>query len=248
MPKDLSLEKPVISKRLPRSSVLTRSDRYHPQKEIAANLTQVVIMLAYIPKLNELYLDQYLCAAELAQLPALIVFNKTDLMPEGEEIPVLLSYYQELGYPVLPISVRLNKNIDALCTSLKNQATLMLGNSGVGKSSLLNLLMDNTSARVAEISEANQKGQHTTSTCTLYHLAFGGELFDAPGIREFKLPAHERPKLLHGFREFKPYLGHCKFRNCQHGTDNGCALQQALLDGKINPERFKNYLRMLTEN
>ena len=246
VPADLSQERPVIYERLPRRSVLTRADRYHPCKEIAANLTQVLVVLAYLPKTNEFYLDQYLAAAELAGLPASIGFNKIDLMPEPKALPEFLSYYQGLGYQVLPFSVQLQKHLEPLLALLKQEATLLLGTSGVGKSSLLNLLMDNPqAARVAAISTANQKGQHTTSTCTLYHLPFGGELFDAPGIRDLQLPEAQKPHLIQGFREFKPYLGQCQFRNCQHGNDNGCALQEALQRGDISPSRFKNYLRMV---
>lgn len=242
---DPSLNNPVIVERLPRSSILARSDRYHPVKEIAANLTQVMIVLAIAPLTSEIYLDQYLCAAELAHLPVFIVLNKIDLLDANQaNMPEALGYYQNIGYPVIPISVAQQKNIDALTTLLKDQATLMLGVSGVGKSSLLNRLTDGD-AVVGDISLANQKGQHTTSTCSLYHLPFGGDIFDAPGIREFNLTQAQKPDLIYGFREFKPYLGHCKFRNCSHQGDPGCVLEQAVLQGKISEARFKNYLRIL---
>lgn len=235
-------QKPVIVERLPRTSILMRRDRYHPIKEIAANLTQVMIVLALSPETAEIYLDQYLCAAELAGLPALIVLNKIDLaIKKFAE----LKYYQNMGYPFIEISVMQHTNIADLAALLKDQATLMLGISGVGKSSLLNLLTGKD-ARIGEISVANQKGQHTTPTCSLYHLPFGGKLFDAPGIREFNLVAEQKAHLLKGFRDFKPYLGQCKFRNCRHGEEPGCALKEALAQGKISPTRFKNYLRILS--
>ena len=243
---DTSLNNPVIVERLPRSSILARSDRYHPVKEIAANLTQVMIVLAVAPQTSEIYLDQYLCAAELAHLPVFIVLNKIDLLDASNPTArTALDYYQAIGYNVIDISVAQQQNIEALTASLKDQATLMLGVSGVGKSSLLNRLIGGDAA-VGDISLANQKGQHTTSTCSLYHLPFGGEIFDAPGIREFNLTNAQKPDLIYGFREFKPYLGHCKFRNCSHQSDPGCALEQAVLEGKISAARFKNYFRILS--
>ncbi len=242
---DTSLNNPVIVERLPRSTVLARSDRYHPVKEIAANLTQVMIVLALAPPTSEIYLDQYLCAAELAHLPVFIVLNKIDLLDASNAaIRTALDYYKAIGYNIIPISVAQQQNIAGLTASLQNQATLMLGVSGVGKSSLLNLLIGGDAA-VGNISMANQKGQHTTSTCSLYHLPFGGDIFDAPGIREFNLTSAQKPDLIYGFREFKPYLGHCKFRNCSHQGDPGCVLEQAVLLGKISEARFKNYFRML---
>ena len=225
---------------------LARSDRYHPVKEIAANLTQVMIVLAAAPQTSEIYLDQYLCAAELARLPVFIVLNKIDLLDDrNAAIRTALDYYKAIGYNVVPISVAQQQNLPALTALLKDQATLMLGVSGVGKSSLLNRLIGGDAA-VGDISIANQKGQHTTSTCSLYHLPFGGEIFDAPGIREFHLTAAQKPDLIYGFREFKPYLGHCKFRNCSHQSDPGCALEQAVLEGTISEARFKNYFRILS--
>lgn len=234
---------PVIIERLARESVLMRRDRYHPQKELAANLTQVMIVLAVIPKTSELYLDQYLAAAELAKLSIIIVLNKIDLLTDHQDI-AWLNDYEAMGYPLIKISVKDASNITTLTQHLHHQATLMLGASGVGKSSLLNLLTDNN-ARTNVISMSNQKGQHTTSACTLYHLPSGGELYDAPGIREFKLVAAQQPELIHGFRDFKPYLGHCKFRNCQHINEPDCALKNAFAAGKISATRFKNYFRML---
>jgi ribosome biogenesis GTPase / thiamine phosphate phosphatase len=236
--------KPVIIERLARTSILMRRDRYHPQKELAANLTQVMIVLAVMPTTAEIYLDQYLCAAELAGLKAIIVLNKIDLLNSEHSTEFsALEYYQNIGYPLIKISVSQQQNIAALTQHLSAQATLMLGVSGVGKSSLINLLVG-SDARTGIISAANQKGQHTTSTCTLYHLPFGGELLDAPGIREFNLVT-EKDQIIQGFREFKPYLGQCKFRNCQHIHEPHCALKEAVDSGAISAQRFKNYFRIL---
>ena len=234
----------IIEKRLPRHSLIARSDRYHPIKEMAANLTQVLIMAAPIPPPHEYYIDQYLVATELAQLKALILINKSDLIPDHPEILALQRFYEKVGYPVLQISALQGEHIAALRPYLAGETSLLLGVSGVGKSSLINTLLGQQVTKTSQISNANQKGQHTTSVSMLYHLPEAGHLIDVPGIREFKLPQPQQSRLAEGFRDFWPYLGHCRYRNCSHKNDPGCAILAAVAAGKIQAQRLQNYERM----
>ncbi len=238
----------VIEKRLPRQSLMARSDRYHPLKEMAANLTQVLIMTAPSPPPHEYYIDQYLVATELAQLKACILINKADLLPAHPEMTDLQAYYEKIGYEVLIISALAQTHLDALQQRLRQQVSLLLGASGVGKSSLINSLMGQSCTKTNTVSTANQKGQHTTSVSTLYHLPNGGDLIDIPGIREFKLPASETPRLIQGFRDFWPYLGHCRYRNCSHKNDPGCALVAAVQRGQVQAQRLIHYERMQNDD
>ena len=234
----------VIEKRLPRQSLIARSDRYHPIKEMAANLTQIIIMAAPIPSPHEYYIDQYLAATELAHLKALLLINKTDLFPNHPEILAFKAFYENVGYEVLTVSARNQDHIPELNLRLANETSLLMGVSGVGKSSLINTLLEENVTKTSLISAANQKGQHTTSVSMLYHLKNGGHLIDIPGIREFKLPKNQQPDLAQGFRDFWPYLGHCRYRNCSHKDDPGCAIIAAVTSGQIQKQRLQNYERM----
>lgn len=234
----------VITLRLPRKSILCRSDRYHPIKEMAANLDQVIVIFATLPAPNEFYLDQYLVAAELASLEVCLVLNKVDLPPCTATVK-LMALYQQLGYAVLPISAKSGEGVAQLLAHLAHKTSFLLGASGVGKSSLINRLLQGAVARVETVSDATGKGQHTTSVSMLYHLENGAYIIDVPGIRELKLPLKERDALIHGFPEFRPYLGHCRFRNCTHRDDPGCVIVEKVKAGILPHERLQHYYRML---
>lgn len=238
----------VIEKRHSRGFVMARSDRYHPVKEMAANITQVLIICAFLPKPNEYYLDQSIIAAELAGLKVLLVINKQDLFNGDPQIATLQAHYEHIGYTVLAISTRTGYQLPQLLKTLVGETTLMVGASGVGKSSLINTLLEKDVSSTQALSTANQKGQHTTSRATLYHLPSGGDLIDIPGIREFQLTQDKKRQLLYGFKEFLPYLGHCRYRNCAHQQDPGCAILEALRTGKISQMRLNHYYRMLEQD
>ncbi len=240
---DLTTQQGVITERLPRKNILCRSDRYHPVKEMAANIDQIIVMIAVVPKPNEFYLDQYLVAAELLGVPAVIVCNKVDL-ERDVMLNQLCAFYQNLGYTIIYLSTKTGEGLGILIEQLKDKTSFLLGVSGVGKSSLINALIGEKVARVNLISAANEKGQHTTSVSRLYHLPCSGSIIDVPGIRELNLPLDLRKNILKGFIEFRPLIGQCRFRNCSHRNDPGCVIVEKVNQGELNPSRLKNYYRM----
>lgn len=243
---DPSTKQGIITERLARKNVLCRRDRYHPVKEMVANIDQIIVMFAPCPRPHEFYLDQYLIAAELIKLPVLMLLNKADLAEVSDpDIQNLKALYENIGYPVLPISTKMQTGIDALTRALAGKVSFILGASGVGKSSLINVLVGESTARVQAVSAANQKGQHTTSTSKLYHLQNKAAIIDVPGLRELQLPLAQHAFIAQGFKEWQRYLGHCRFRNCAHRHDPGCVIVEGVNAGKLNPGRLKNYYRMI---
>lgn len=238
----------VITEIHKRHSILQRPDMNGNARSIAANIDQVFIVVSFKPELNEGLIDRYLVAAEHGHLKPIIVFNKTDLLGEQEraEIKQRLYLYQEIGYKVIFTSAVEAHGLDELLSLLKNNNNIFVGQSGVGKSSLINSLLKDSNARIGEISEATGKGKHTTTTAYLYPLITGsGYIIDSPGVREFGLMKITAAEVLEGFIEFRPFIGHCKFRNCAHKNEPGCALLEALETGKIDPQRWQSYQRIL---
>lgn len=218
-----------------RHSILQRPDINNNLRIIASNIDQVFIVVANKPMLNEGLIDRYLVAAENSHLKPVILLNKIDLFDEQEfiELKQRLQLYQDIGYTVIYTSAKQEHGLDALTELLKDNNNIFVGQSGVGKSSLINTLLK-SDARVGEISEATGKGKHTTTTAYLYPLEQGqGQIIDSPGVREFGLIKLSEEDIVAGFIEFKPYLGLCKFRNCAHKSEPGCALLNALKDKKI---------------
>ncbi len=238
-------EQGVITRRLSRKNVLCRADRYHPIKEMAANLDQVWVIFAVAPSPNAFYLDQYLVAAELAGIPPCLVLNKNDL-PLTSLVIDTLALYEKLNYPVIPVSAATGAGLEALLEKSASKTNFLLGASGVGKSSLINALVKTAKARVNAVSEATGKGQHTTSVSRLYHLQNNTAIIDVPGIRELKLPESQRTNLIQGFPEFRPYLGQCRFRNCTHRDDPGCIIVAKVKAGDLSFQRLQHYYRMLS--
>lgn len=233
----------------PRSSVLTRPDYYDGVKPIAANIDQVLIVSATLPELSLNIIDRYLVACETLNVTATIVLNKIDLLQsiQRHAIEQVMTIYSRLGYKVLFVSSLTQEGMDFLTESLVHQTSIFAGQSGVGKSSLLNALLPlNThQATVGQLSDASNLGQHTTTAARLYHLPHGGDIIDSPGIREFGLWHLTAEQITHGFVEFRNYLGGCKFRDCKHDDDPGCALRAGLERGEIAQKRFDNYHQIL---
>ena len=231
----------------PRTNYLARPDRRNKAKVIAANIDQILIVTAVKPVLNTRLIDRYLLAAETAGITPVIVFNKVDL-PDTAALQAFqdaLLVYQQLEYAVVYTSAKQTQGIENLQRILDHKTSVFVGQSGVGKSSLLNCLLPESPALVGDISESTQKGRHTTTLAQLYHLPSGGQIIDSPGVREFGLWQVSEEQAAAGFLEFRPWLGQCRFRDCRHLDEPGCAVRAAVEDGVISPQRWDSYKRIL---
>lgn len=237
----------VIEAIHPRQSVLSRPDYYDGIKPIAANIDRIIVVSAVLPKLSLNIIDRYLVICENVGIEPIILLNKIDLLTvqQRKEVEQSLQLYRQLGYQVILLSAQTGENMQQLTALLSSGTTIFVGQSGVGKSSLINAIMPEVRAQVGAVSDVSGLGQHTTTVSRLYHLAQGGKLIDSPGIREFGLWHLEVEQITAGYREFQHYLGTCKFRDCKHLDDPGCALVQAVKEGKISQTRFDNYHRLL---
>lgn len=238
----------VITRRLPRDTELSRPDSRGKQKTIAANIDQILIVVAPRPELNEGLIDRYLVAAELSGLLPVIVLNKIDLLDttEYQQYEQRLALYHDIGYRIVQTSAKQSQGLEHLKHLITGHTNIFVGQSGVGKSSLLNCLLPEAAARVSEVSDATNKGRHTTTTAMLYHLPDrNGNIIDSPGVREFGLWRILPEEVALGFREFSTYREQCKFRNCRHSREPGCAVRQAVEQGAITQQRYESYLKLL---
>ena len=237
----------VISAVLPRSSFLARPDFRGQMKAIAANLDRVFIVCSIRPELNEGLVDRYLVAAETLSITPVIVLNKIDLADDEKlsEVRHRISIYSKLGYELIESSAKTQHGLDTLLNSLHDHTSIMVGQSGVGKSSLVNALLPGINIKTKEISEKHNKGTHTTSASRLYHLPDGGSLIDSPGVREFGMWQVSEKELFNGFVEFRQYQGLCKFSNCQHKSEPQCAILDAIEKNEISEARYDSYNRIL---
>lgn len=238
----INQQQAVIEDYLPRRSLLYRQDATRT-KLIAANVTLMLIVLAAVPTPSELLLQRALLAAEAADITPLIILNKADL-PQNAEWLVKLTYYQSLGYKVINISAR--NDITLLREHLQGECAILLGQSGMGKSTLTNALLGKEQARVGTISSALDSGRHTTTHAQLYDLNTESQLIDSPGLQAFGLHYLHTGDLLHYFPDMRTYIGQCRFHNCTHRQEPGCALKQALAEGKLKPERLR-FLQNITD-
>ncbi len=239
----------VVVARLERHSVLSRPDPYGKIKPVAANIDQIILVIASLPEPHANLIDRYLVAAETVGIEPVILLNKTDLLdndPERREhIDNLLAVYPTLGYRVLQASVTSDTGMAELLAQLRDRTSVFVGQSGVGKSSLINVLLPDLDLRVGALSESTNKGVHTTTTAQLFHLPSGGILIDSPGIREFGLWHMTRQQIEAGFREFHPILGTCKFRDCKHEQEPQCAILAAVESGDVGEKRLGSYRQMI---
>lgn len=232
-----------IDKILPQENVFSRADSKGRKQHLASNIDQILIIMAVHPAPTRDIINRYLVAAELNYIQPIIVFNKIDL-DSGFFIPIANSYRQ-LGYQVFTTSIRDHDTVTPLIEELEHKTTLVAGQSGVGKSSLVNILFPELDLKTGELAKKTGKGAHTTSVTQLhYHADTGAFLIDSPGVWEYGLWILSPIEIAVGFREFQDYLGQCKFSDCSHSHEPGCAIVQAVADGKIKENRYQSFIRI----
>jgi ribosome biogenesis GTPase / thiamine phosphate phosphatase len=237
-----------------RSAVPMPSARPHEQV-IVSNIDQVVpVFSAANPPPRWNMLDRYLVSAESAELPSIICISKVDLAVRDDgkvkdaELLKEVEVYRKIGYPVVIVSSFTGEGLDEIKAVLKDKISVMVGKSGVGKTSLLNALQPGLGLRVNEVSKVTGKGQHTTTHMEMFPLPWGGAIVDTPGVREFGLWDVEEDDLALYFPEMAPFVGQCKFGlNCQHDEEPGCAVRKAVMSGIVSPRRYKSYMRLKEE-
>ncbi len=234
----------VIESLAPRATLLYRSDRAR-QKLVAANVTQIVIVVAPLPVLHEDLLNRCLAAAGHGGMTALIALNKSDL-PQAAETLAALEPYRRLGYRVVPLSAK--RDLAPLMPYLAGLTSVLVGQSGVGKSTLINALVPDARVRVATLSTGRDSGRHTTTHARLHRLEPSGSLIDSPGLQEFGLHHLGQDGLEQAFIEFRPFLGQCRFRDCRHMSEPGCAITAACERGEISEKRLASYRGLVRES
>jgi ribosome biogenesis GTPase len=232
---------------LPRDNLLQRVDGFGQVRAVAANISQLLVCLAVAPEPNLFLLDQYLLSAEQQGIDAVILINKIDLLSSHDDPFGIAGIYRPLGYEVICTSVKTDQGMREFRQMLTGHLSVLSGVSGVGKSSLTSYLLPDEPIKIANISEANEEGRHTTRTSRLYHLSDGGELIDTPGVRGFSPFVDNARPLAHGFREMLDAAGGCRFHNCQHLDEPDCAVIDAVSSGEIASSRYQNYLKMLSQ-
>jgi ribosome biogenesis GTPase len=235
----------VIEASLPRANLLYRSDAFRA-KLLAANLDQVFVVTAARPTPNLALLDRCLVAAEAAGIAAHIVLNKADLVEASTTLATQLQAYAGLGYDLLSLSAK--ADVTPLAERLAGRTSILVGASGVGKSTLVNALVPEAEIVTQAISEVLDSGKHTTTHTRLYHLPNGGALIDSPGMQEFGLRHLSTTDLQRAFPEFRGLESGCRFYNCQHLREPGCAVLAALEHGDILPARWQTYRMLIEEN
>ncbi len=245
----------MIQDILPRRNYLARASAkpmpgaHAFEQVIAANIDQVVpVFAAANPEPKWHLLDRYIVSAESYDIPSLVVITKVDLLNKNDaysELMIAVERYRQIGYEVILTSAKEKDGLDDLKAALKGKQSVLVGKSGVGKTTLLNTLEPGLGLRVKAVNQTTGKGRHTTTHLELFPLAIGGGIIDTPGVREFGLYDLEPEDLAYFYPEIKPFIGHCKFgMSCQHEDEPGCAVRQGVMDGKINPYRYKSYLRL----
>lgn len=233
--------KGIVTALFKRDNTLKRS-----KKLIATNIDELCLIVAIEPHYQFDLIDRYLIVAENQNLPIRLIVNKIELSSNIKQVKIDFAMYEAIGYPVSYLSVKAQTGINTLKAQLNDKTQIFLGQSGVGKSSLINELIPELNLRVNQISTKSKLGKHTTTNTTLYHIPSGGDLIDSPGVREFHLDNLSNKEILNGFKEFKPFINQCKFRNCAHINEPNCGVKNALETDDIHPKRYASYLALIT--
>ncbi len=233
----------LITDILSRENALRRSDPKGRVEIVAANLTQLMVVLAPTPEPDLFLADRFLCAATLMDCNPVVVCNKTDLQ-HNDALRAALDEYRQLGYVVVQTCAEPGGNVADLASLLTGHTSMLVGQSGVGKSSLINALVGDAAAAVGALSDASAEGKHTTSATIMHRLADGTRLIDSPGVREFVPNISASSEVQLGFPEIVALADRCRFANCQHLREPDCAVKQATADGDVSPRRYASYKRM----
>ncbi len=231
--------------------IIRKSTKLSRQSHIlAANIDQLILIATLaLPRTSTGFIDRFLVTSEAYHIQAFIVFNKLDLFENEmmEELQEMMDIYKGAGYGVLTASAYNGSGMQEIEELLKNKVSLMAGHSGVGKSSLINRLEPGLNIKTKEISRAHLKGQHATTFAEMHELSFGGFVIDTPGIKEFGLINFEKSEVGERFPEMRRYMHDCRYHNCTHTHEPGCAVKKALEEGLIHPSRYYNYLSILND-
>lgn len=226
-----------------RRNQLTRPNLRGKVEVLAANIDRLMVMAAATPEPDWSIVDRYLCAAELIDTDAAVVFNKIDI-PAADAFEEVLDEYARIGYPALRCSAKTGHNVDAVAALLRDGVSIIVGQSGVGKSSLINRLLKDDRQRVAAVSDKSGEGRHTTVSSVMLQLPEGGAVIDSPGVRDYA-PALQPDEVVAGYREIAAAARDCRFANCRHLREPGCAVKAAVDDGTISKRRYDSYRHLL---
>jgi ribosome biogenesis GTPase len=228
-----------------RENALARPNMRGQVEVLAANVDLLIVVAAKAPAPDWFIVDRYLAAAENMRVAAVVVFNKTDLAKGDAETTMALADYAHAGYPVLPCSAATESGIEELQQLIRNQTAIIVGQSGVGKSSIINVLMGGEQQRTTEISSKTGEGKHTTVNSMMLDIPGGGRIIDSPGVRDYAPALDSVPAVIVGFREIEKAGHDCRFANCRHLREPGCAVKSAVENDAISPRRYESYRRLL---
>ncbi len=227
-----------------RQTILRRPGPYNRLLSVAANVDRIVVVTAS-GMLNPGLMDRYLAASQQADIEPILVVNKSDQLLDSAEEDAILAPYLQMGYAVFRVSVLQGEALAPLEAALRDRCAVLVGESGVGKSSLVKYWLQDVFIKTAEVHPGTGKGRHATTTAQLYRLPWGGVLIDSPGVREFGLHGVVRESLPGLFRDMEPFLGRCRFSDCRHQQEPNCALRQAVSVGEVSPLRLASMLRIM---
>jgi ribosome biogenesis GTPase len=240
-----------VARLLPRDNTFVRGDARQRPQVIASNLDRVLVVVAPSPAPSTDLVERYLVAVHSMGIEPVIVLNKAELLEalalDSSSPLAHLEEYRSLGYEVILTSCKGPPGVAALECLLESGTSILVGQSGVGKSSLINRVLPDLELQTGALSKSTGKGTHTTTTTIMYTLPGGGKLIDSPGVWEYGLWRMEQGELAHGFREFRPQIGHCRFNDCRHASEPDCAVRAAVEDGRVSRRRHEAYLRLLAQ-